>query len=27
VFLFFISGDKEKAPAAAMALLRHLRED
>jgi len=27
VFLFFISGDKEKAPAAALALLRHLRED
>jgi len=27
VFLFFVSGDKEKAPAAAMALLRHLRED
>ena len=26
VFLFFISGDKEKAPAAAMALLRHLAE-
>jgi uncharacterized protein YecE (DUF72 family) len=27
VFVFFISGDKEKAPAAAMALLRHLREE
>ena len=26
VFVFFISADKEKAPAAAMALLRHLRD-